>query len=405
VSSRPGASKQGGGVGHKPSEYILLLPYHLREPCTYTPPPMRRLDRYILYQLLGSMVFITIVLTAAIWLAQSLRLIDLIVNKGLSFTLFLYLVILVLPRFLDVVLPIALFIAVLFTYAKMTAESELIVMRAVGLGPRGLARPALTLAAASVVVLFVLSGWLLPAATRAFKDLQFQIRHQFVASVVQEGTFTTVSDRLTVYVRERTPAGELTGILIQDEREPGRAVTIIADRGVIVETPTGPRVVMENGTRQQLDTLSSRLSMLTFERYTLDLGELRDAPVGRDREARERDFHELWLQPASDLTLLAERHLRIASPFAALSFTLLPLACLLTGEFNRRGQSRRVLMAVVLAFVFEAVDLGIRNAVTRTPMLIPLVYVSTIGTAILAGWFLFREERRVAAPLRPVEAA
>jgi lipopolysaccharide export system permease protein len=366
---------------------------------------MRRLDRYVLFQLLGSMVFITIVLSAAIWLAQSLRLIDLIVNKGLSFTLFLYLVVLVLPRFLDVVLPIALFIAVLFTYAKLTAESELVVMRAVGLGPGGLARPGLMLAGASVVALFVLSGWLLPAATRAFKDLQFAIRHQFVSSVVQEGTFTTVSDRLTVYVRERTPSGELTGILIQDEREPSRPVTIIADRGVIVETPSGPRVVMENGTRQQLDTAAGRLSMLSFERYTLDLGEIRDAPGARLREPRERYVHELWREPAEDPALLAERHLRIAGPLAALSFTLVPLACLLTGEFNRRGQARRILTAVVLAFIFEAVDLGIRNAVNRAPMLIPLVYVSSLTPALLAAWFLMHDERRAPAPLPQAGAA
>lgn len=350
------------------------------------------------------MVFITVVLTAAIWLAQSLRLIDLIVNKGLAFSLFAYLVALVLPRFLDVVLPIALFIAVLFTYAKLTAESELVVMRAVGLGPGGLARPALMLATGVAVLLFVLSGWVLPAATRAFKDLQFQIRHQFVSAVVQEGTFTTLSDRLTVYVRERTQTGELTGILVQDEREPGRPLTIIADRGAIVEEASGPRVVMLNGTRQQLDKSSGRLSMLTFERYTLDLGDMRDVPVGRIREPRERDLDQLWLEPAEDASTRAERHLRLAGPLTALSFTLIPLACLLTGQFNRRGQARRVLAAVAFAFLFEAIDLGIRNGATRSAMLIPLVYVSSIAPALLAAWFLLRETSMAAAPPRRVAA-
>jgi lipopolysaccharide export system permease protein len=365
---------------------------------------MRRLDRYVLFQLIGSMLFITIVLTAAIWLAQSLRLIDLIVNKGLSFSIFLYLVLLVLPRFLDVILPIALFIAVLFTYAKLTADSELVVMRAVGLGPAGLARPAAMLAGGLVVLLFILSGWLLPAANRAFKDLQFQIRHQFVSAVLQEGTFTPLADRLTVYVRERAQSGELTGILIQDDREKGKSVTIIADRGVLVETASGPRVVMENGNRQQLDRATGRLSMLTFDRYTLDLGEIRDAPVGREREARELDFHELWSGDVTDPALIVERHQRIAGPLAALSFTLLPLACLLTGEFNRRGQARRILAAVAIVFLFEAVDLGIRNAAARSLVLIPLLYVSSLAPALVAGWFLLRKERR-AKPLAPAEAA
>ena len=65
--------------------------------------PMTALDRYILRQSLSMMVFVTAALSAAVWLAQSLRLVDLIVNRGLSIELFLYLALLILPRFLDIV--------------------------------------------------------------------------------------------------------------------------------------------------------------------------------------------------------------------------------------------------------------------------------------------------------------
>src|SRR6201996_718503 len=107
---------------------------------------MKRLDRYILRQCFGVMIFVTAALSAAIWLAQSLRLVDLIVNRGLSIELFLYLAALILPRFLDIVLPIGVFIAVLFTFNRMAAESELVVMRAAGLSPMALAKPVLILA-------------------------------------------------------------------------------------------------------------------------------------------------------------------------------------------------------------------------------------------------------------------
>src|SRR5918911_777970 len=100
---------------------------------------MRRLTRYVFRQTIGVTLFVTAVLTAAIWLAQSLRLIDLIVNRGLSLELFLYLAVLILPRFLDIVLPIGVFIAILFTFNKLIAESEIVVMRAAGIGPAGLA--------------------------------------------------------------------------------------------------------------------------------------------------------------------------------------------------------------------------------------------------------------------------
>src|ERR1041385_7406014 len=75
--------------------------------------PMSNLTRYILRQCLHVMLFVTAVLTATVWLAQSLRLVDLIVNRGLSPEIFAYLAVLILPRFLGIVLPIGAFIAVL----------------------------------------------------------------------------------------------------------------------------------------------------------------------------------------------------------------------------------------------------------------------------------------------------
>src|SRR6185503_14309986 len=111
----------------------------------YDPPAMTILDRYILRQSFSIMVFLTAALSVAVWLAQSLRLVDLIVNRGLSAELFLYLALLILPRLLDIVLPIGAFIAVLFVFNRLTSESELVVMRGAGIGPLGLAKPVLIL--------------------------------------------------------------------------------------------------------------------------------------------------------------------------------------------------------------------------------------------------------------------
>lgn len=377
-------------------------------PCRAHPPiiprGMSRLTRYILRQSFGAMLFVTAALSAAIWLAQSLRLIDLIVNRGLSLGLFLYLALLILPRFLDIVLPIGIFIAILFTYSRLTTESELVVMRAAGLSRLGLARPALILAAFGMVVLFAMSAYFLPASNRAFKDLQFEIRNQFVAAVLQEGTFTTISDKLTVYVRGRDSNGELTGLLVQDERNREKPVTIIAERGAVVDTADGgSRVVMINGNRQQYDRKTGKLSVLSFDKYTLDLADLRDAPGTRRREPEERYLPELWSSTQAGRfgnELRVEAHQRLVQPLTVLAYALIPLACLLCGEFNRRGQTRRVLLAIGFAFAFQTADVAMRNVATRLPGAIPLMYVSVLLPVLISVFVLLRDRRwmRPAAP-------
>src|SRR5271155_4777683 len=223
---------------------------------------MSGLDRYILRQCLSVMIFVTGALTAAVWLAQSLRLVDLIVNRGLSAEMFLYLALLILPRFLDIVLPIGAFISVLFVFNRLISESELVVMRAAGVSPFALARPILILAGIAFAVLMSLSAYFLPASNREFKDVQFEIRNRFVSALLQEGAFTTVSDQLTIYIGGRNERGGVIGLLINDDRDPQQPLTILAEQGAFASSAQGSRVIMVHGTRQSFDRATGKLSVL-----------------------------------------------------------------------------------------------------------------------------------------------
>ena len=382
---------------------------------------MHGLTRYILRQTLGTTLFVTAALSAAIWLTQSLRLVDLIVNRGLSIELFLYLGILILPRFVDIVLPIGIFISVLFTYNKLIAESEIVVMRAAGMSQFGLAKPAFILSGIGVVILFALSAYFLPTANRAFKDLQFEIRNKLVSAVLQEGTFTTISDNLTVYVRKRDANGEMTGFLVQDERDKEKPITIIAKRGAFVETDSGTRVFLVNGNRQQMDRATGKLSVLTFEKYTLDLSDGQGATTVRIREPQERYLGELFFPAANETTSTAseqnasevrtfrnslrlEGHQRLIVPLTAIAFAVIPLVTLLYGEFNRRGQIRRILLAVVLALLFETLDLGLRNLAVRYPAGIVLMYLNALLPIAIGCIFLLDDNRRLTLRRAPAAA-
>ncbi len=362
---------------------------------------MTALTRYMLRQTLLVMVFVAAAFSAAVWLLQSLRLVDLIVNRGLSIGLFLYMAMLILPRFIDVALPIAVFVSVLFVYNKLIAESELVVMRAAGMGSGTLARPGILIGFIGMIVLYVLSLYLTPSANRAFKDLQFEIRNRFATVLIQDGVFNTLSEHLMVYVKDRNAEGELSSLLIYDTRDQAKPVTIFAERGAFVDTPEGPRILMVNGTRQTRERTTGRLSVLTFDKYTLDLAALTDAQGLRERQPDERYFSELLRLAGTDKATpatMVELNLRLARPLVALTMAAIPVACLLTGQFNRRGQSRRVLLAIVLAFLLEILDVGLEDLAGRTNLAVILLYISLLLPFNVALWLLWNDDRR-AAPL------
>jgi lipopolysaccharide export system permease protein len=383
------------GCGAKP---VVLSPARSYDPCAMLGLNryLSGLNRYILRQCLSVMLFVTGALTAAVWLAQSLRLVDLIVNRGLSAEVFLYLALLIVPKFLDIVLPIGAFIAVLFVFNRLTTESELVVMRAAGLSPLGLATPVLELGVIAWVILMVLSLYFLPASNREFKDLQFEIRNRFVSSLLQEGSFTTISEKLTIYIGGRNDRGEVIGLMINDERDPKHPVTLLAQRGAFADTGGASRIIMVNGDRQQYDRDTGKLSVLTFDRYVLDLDMMRDAPEARSREAQERFLGELFfppedIDPVTRDAYFVEGNERLTVPLTAFSFAIIPLACLLPGEFNRRGQLKRVLIAIGCALAFQGLDLAIKNLEGRYSFAVPISYlVDLLPFAVGLGILLRR---------------
>lgn len=372
---------------------------------------MDAISRYILRQTFLAAIFVALCLTCAIWLTQSLRFVDLIVNRGLSLSTFVYLVVLLLPTFLVIVLPVATFSAVLFTYNKLHNDSELVVLRASGVGPVAMARPALALAGAVALVVLSLNLYFLPTSYREFKDLQFQIRNNAASVLLQEGVFTPFLRGITVYVRERHNNGELAGLLVHDNREPARAVTYIAETGALLNTLEGPRVVMVKGNRQEYDHRNQRLSVLYFDHYALDIGTLSRTAEDRWREPRERYLHELFNLDDNDadrqhaLRLRIEGHQRLVSPLYTLAFTMIGLAALLSGEFSRRGQIGRILAAVLSVVTVQAFGLGLTNLAGKYgAVVVALMYANAILPIAVGLWLLLRAPQRRRPAAAPAAA-
>ena len=362
---------------------------------------MRRITQYIVSQVAGVLIFVTLGLTIAIWLSQSLRFVDLIVNKGLPVSTFLYLASLLMPRFLILVTPIALFCAVLFTYNKLANDSELVAMRAVGLGQTDLAKPALLVALAVTLMLYALNLYFLPVSYRAFKDLYTDIRNEYYSMVLREGTFQELGDGLTVYIRERTSSGNLVGILVHDSRDPERPVTFMAESGALVSTDEGPRVVLVKGSQQTIDPKTKQLSVLEFDQYTVELDLKRAQSADRWHEPRERFIDELFFpdDSAADRShatqLKAEGHQRVVGPLFAITVTLIALACLLQGDFSRRGQLNRVMIAITATTLALAAGLLVRNLAAKHAAAVPAMYLVAVLPMFVALFFLYRRPRPV----------
>jgi lipopolysaccharide export system permease protein len=360
---------------------------------------MTLLDRYLFRQLALALLAVTVGLAALVWLTQSLRFIELVLDRGLSLAVFFELTSLLLPSFFSVILPITTFIVMLFVHLRLAGDRELVVMRAAGLSNWQIARPALALGLLVVAVMALLNFWLVPLSHTAFRQWQFEIRNQLVGVLVQEGVFSTLGNDLTVYARKRDADGTLRGIMVHDQREAGGAVTILAQAGRIGQGPDGPRVTLYDGVRQQMEKGASgappRLTVLSFSENSVDLARVARSEETRSRDSRERSIAELLdpdpaegLRPREFRRFRAEAHQRMASPLTALSFALVGLAVALTGQFRRHGGGVGVVLGIGVMVALLALGLTISNAATRRDGLIWLIWLHAILPGVISAWWL-----------------
>jgi lipopolysaccharide export system permease protein len=361
---------------------------------------MTRIDRYIFRQLALALLAVTLGLAALVWLVQSLRFVELVLERGLSLGVFLGLTGLLLPNFAAVILPITTFVVVLFVYVRLGVDRELVVLRAAGLSQWRLARPALVLALLSAGLVLWLNLHLVPVSQAAFRKWQFEIRNQVAAVLLQEGVFSSIGNDLTVYVRERGPDGSLRGILVHDARERGAPVTILAREGRIVTTPQGPRVLLVDGVRQQVERSGApgappRLAALSFSQNNIDLARATRSEETRTRDSRERSLQELLhpdpaegLPPRLIQRFRAEAHQRLAAPVTTLSFALIAIASALTGQFCRHGGGLRLTVGIGAMVGLLALGLMVSNLAARDPAAIPLVWLHALAPGLIAAWWL-----------------
>ncbi|HWA45044.1 MAG TPA: LptF/LptG family permease [Hypericibacter adhaerens] len=334
---------------------------------------------YIGRQIALLLTVITLGLTFVIWLTQTVRFLDLIINRGLPLTTAVYLLSLLVPELLIILLPAALFIATLFVYWRLGVDSELVVLRSAGMSPWQIARPALAAALLVMLMGYWLCLSLAPHANRAFGALTTELRNDLSQILIQAGVFTEATPGLTVYTRARTADGELAGVVVFDQR-PGQPPTIYtAARGVVTGGQEGPMILLEDGTLQQRASQKEAPSILSFESTLVQLSTGNGGGYVAQPRMKWLTIGEL-LNPADNLDeatrarFRTEANWRLSQPLFALAFVTVALVSLLIGGVGRRAQLWRGVLAVIAVCAMQIAAYIILGFAIRMPRLWPLFY-------------------------------
>ena len=356
---------------------------------------MGSIDRYIFKTTLASFALVLVSLTGVIWITQALRGIDLMTSQGQTIITFLGITSLVIPALVLIIAPIALMIAVSHTLNKLATDSEIIVMNAAGFSPFRLFRPFFYATCVVALLVAFIGAYLAPDGMRRIKQWDAEITADVLTNILQPGRFAQLDQNLTIRIRERVPGGVLSGIFVDDRRDPKERVTIIADHGTVLKNESGSYLILEDGNLERFEAGKRDPALVAFGRYAFDMSKFsnhgRDVALG----IRERYIWELLSPPADDPIFQqlsgqfrAELHDRFMAPVYPFAFAVLTFAFLGTPRTTRQSRNFSIGGSIFAVFGLRMVGFACSVMTVKTPGAALVQYSMLFGSIAIGLWMI-----------------
>jgi lipopolysaccharide export system permease protein len=355
---------------------------------------MSSIDRYIFRTAFGAFALIVISLTLLIWITQALREIDLMTNQGQAILVFIAMTGLLIPVLVLIIAPIALMIAVTYTLNRLNADSEMIVLSAAGVSPWRLFVPFAMVALVVSLMVAVIGAYLGPKGLRELRTWAAHLRADLISTAIKPGRFTTVERGLTFHIRERRTNGQLVGLLIDDLRNPKERLTIIAERGDVLQNERGTFLVLSAGSLHRREETKRDPTIVQFERYAFDLSNFSGGNDDRVITARERYLWELAYPDPEDRffkfqpgVYRAELHDRLVAPLYPLAFAVLAYAFLGIPATTRQSRTFALGLTIFAVGGLRFIGFGSTIFAAQNTVAVAFLYVSVIA-AFAGGFFV-----------------
>ncbi|HEX6160276.1 MAG TPA: LptF/LptG family permease, partial [Thermoanaerobaculia bacterium] len=362
---------------------------------------MSILTRYILREMIGPTILGFSFYTSIILMQKLFDMAGLIIRRSLSIEIVGQLLMLSLPHIVVLTVPMALLFGILIAVGRLSSDSEIVAMRALGISTRTIYRPVFLVSLLMFFLNLYLINVVMPKGNRQFVQLRAEIMTSSAENEIKPRVFYDEYENLMIYVNDVDPlSGQWKGVFVSDSRiDPSATGASVRNTN-----PTGPEsndisaLTSQSGGQRIIVAGSGNLSVMKdtkdvwlnlrqaqthywdprkTERYDLNTNESQRIRLPTDlggevamgslaRSLREMNLRELVeqerkLRDTEDQVTYnlarVEIHKKFAIPFACIAFGVLGLPL---GITNRRGgkSSGFSLSIAIILFYYVMINNG-----------------------------------------------
>ncbi len=299
---------------------------------------MKTFQRYLFRESLFPVLSSVFVVAGILIVARLVKIMTLVINRGLAITELLRLLALFAPSFLEVAVPMGLMLGILVAFHRLAVDGELVGAQACGLGRSCFLRPTLVLAAVGMILTGTFSLLVRPESRSALVTFIEDLGRRRASAALQEQVFFDQLPGLVLYADRIEERGKLlAGVFVADTRAPQKRTSIVARRGYLITASAkhdSTVLRLEDGLVFTWQGTADNFEVTQFQVLDWDLSDSSENTAG-SRTGTERDLkavptRELLSSLNVDVltasSLLLELNRRLATPVACLMFALVALA-------------------------------------------------------------------------------
>jgi LPS export ABC transporter permease LptF len=359
------------------------------------------ISRYLIGAILPYFIFAWLLLSVILFVQQASRFADIFFSANIPANLVWQLTLALVPNVIAFTCPMAVLVGVIIGLSKMQSDSELVVIRAAGVGNLQITIPVLLVGIVLSIFAFFINLYGVPLAARIVRQVAVQTAIYKLESPIEPGVFNTEVAGYTIYVRDGDIYdGEWKNIFVHHEDEKTGTVRLVtSSNGRIDSSGELSELVLANAVATTFnkapghDTfVSERLGEVRFSIKT-KRGELIQRLSSSDMTPEELGLAQLSEyagkkngRERTEAQILWQR--RIILSITPLIFSLLGTALIL--RFNRRGRGFGTLIALgILIAYYLLAFLGEQLARTEKITVFQGSLLPIAASMIAIVWFNF----------------
>jgi LPS export ABC transporter permease LptF/LPS export ABC transporter permease LptG len=377
---------------------------------------MRLIDRYIIREIILPFVITLVVLTFLLIIPFIIEQAEQLIAKGVAWPVMLRLMATLVPAQLGLTIPMALLIAVLVGFGRLSADREIVVMMACGISPLRLLRPVLLVSLLAVGATLWVMIEAIPDANQTFREITLRIVADRAEGQVRPREFFADFPNTVLYVREVPPTGGWKDVFAADTRNPMQPIVYLARTGRMIVDRQKQTIdmVLENGSRHTTnakDPLIYRIDSFTQLIVSLDPESVfpRTGPARGEREMTiaqlEDRITELKAQGLPFHNPVMEIHKKFSLPAACIVFMLVGVGL---GISNRRdGKLASFVLGIGVIFAYYVL-LYMSGAMTKGALMpawlamwVPNIVLAVAGVVLMALRSRGVDQARLRLPALP----